>query len=199
MEGRIIFLLVELSMRVFLDEWLPRVFPGWIKNEHFQCVPHEGKSDLDRSIPRKLTGWRIPGDRFVIVRDNDNANCIHMKARLVALCVDAGRPETLVRLVCQELESWYLGDLAALAAAFEPHKADTPSHRKRFVDPDGWQKPSVEIKRLIPPFQKISGARAMAPHLRVVGNRSRSLQVFVAGVRRLAVDMGYEAQHTLSL
>ena len=191
MQGRIIFLLEELSMRVFLESWLPRVFPGWVKDQHFQCVPHEGKSDLDRSIPRKLAGWRIPGDRFVIVRDNDNANCIDMEARLVALCAKAGRPETLVRLVCQEMESWYLGDLAAVAAAFDTQKADTPAHRKRFVDPDGWQKPSVEVKRLVPVFQKIGGARAMAPHLSVIGNRSCSLQVFVAGVCRLATDMGY--------
>ena len=71
---KVIFLLEEPSMRVLLDAWLPRLFPGWVDGEHFQCVPHEGKSDLDRSIPRKLAAWRIPGDRFVIVRDNDNTD-----------------------------------------------------------------------------------------------------------------------------
>lgn len=193
MQGRIIFLLEEPSMRVLLDDWLPRLFSGWVDGQHFQCVPHEGKSDLDRSIPRKLAAWRIPGDRFVIVRDNDNADCIDLKARLRALCVEAGRPETLIRLVCQELESWYLGDLAALAAAFDQPRVDTPAHRKRFADPDGWQKPSAEVKRLAPIFQKSSGARAMAQHLTLDHNRSRSLQVFVAGVRQLAADMGYQA------
>lgn len=191
MEGRIIFLLEELSMRVLLDDWLPRLFPGWVKGQHFQCIPHEGKSDLDSSIPRKLAAWRIPGDRFVIVRDNDNANCIDLKARLRALCVQAGRPETLIRLVCQELESWYLGDLAALAAAFDQAKADTPAHRKRFTQPDVWQKPSVELKRLVPAFQKNSGARAMAQHLKPENNQSTSLQVFVTGVRRMAAEMGH--------
>ena len=117
MQGRIIFLLEEPSMQVLLDDWLPRLFPGWMEGEHFQCVPHEGKSDLERSIPRKLAAWRYPGDRFVIVRDADNSDCVDLKARLVALCAKAGRPDTMVRLVCQELESWYLGDLAAVAAA----------------------------------------------------------------------------------
>ena len=42
----------------------------------FQCVPHDGKDDLERSIPRKLRGWREPGVRFVIVRDNDRGDCI---------------------------------------------------------------------------------------------------------------------------
>jgi hypothetical protein len=191
MQGRIIFLLEEPSMRVLLDDWLPRLFPGWVDGEHFQCVPHEGKSDLDRSIPRKLAAWRIPGDRFVIVRDNDNANCIDLKARLVALCNQAGRPDTLVRIVCQELESWYLGDLAALSLAFDAPKIDSPAHRKRFIDPDEVQKPSIEVKRLVPTFQKTGGARVMALHLNVAGNRSKSLKVFETGLRRMAMQMGY--------
>ncbi|WP_234369539.1 hypothetical protein [Paracidovorax avenae] len=101
-------------MQVLLDDWLPRLFPGWRDGQHFQCIPHEGKSDLDRSIPRKLAAWRIPGDRFVIVRDNDNADCVDLKNKLRGLCTQGERPETLIRIVCQELESWYLGDLAAL-------------------------------------------------------------------------------------
>lgn len=192
MQGRIIFLLEEPSMRVLLDDWLPRLFPGWVDGQHFQCVPHEGKSDLDRSIPRKLAAWRIPGDRFVIVRDNDNADCIDLKAKMRALCTQGSRPDALIRLVCQELESWYLGDLAALAAAYTQPNVDTAAHRKRFAHPDDWRKPSVEVKRLVPAFQKSSGARAMAQHLKPESNRSKSLQVFVGGVRHMAASMGYQ-------
>lgn len=191
MKGRVIFLLEEPSMKILLDGLLPRLLPGWIEGQHFQCVKHEGKSDLDRSIPRKLSAWRIPGDRFVIVRDNDSADCIKMKARLQALCELNGRPETLVRLVCQELESWYVGDLQALALAFENPKLDTHALRKRFAAPDTWEKPSVEVSRLVASFQKGSGARAMASCLRASGNLSRSFQVFVDGVRRVAEEMGY--------
>ena len=192
MQGRIIFLLEEPSMRALLDAWLPRLFPGWVNGQHFQCVQHQGKSDLDGSIPSKLAAWRTPGDRFVIVRDNDGADCIDLKARLRRVCQKNGKPETLIRLVCQELESWYLGDLAALANAFGAPKADTPALRKRFVEPDTWNKPSVQVKRLAPAFQKTSGARAMAAHLRPERNRSHSLQVFASGVRRMAAEMGYQ-------
>jgi len=192
MIGRIIFLLEERSMKILLDGLLPRLFPGWVANQHFLCVKHEGKSDLDRSIPHKLSAWRIPGDRFVIVRDNDNADCNQLKARLQALCLASGRPETLVRLACQELESWYVGDLPSLAKAFEDPKLDTPAMRKRFAVPDDWQKPSVELERLIPTFQKGSGARTMAAHLRETGNRSVSFQNFVQGVQCVAVEMGYQ-------
>ena len=111
MNGRVIFLLEEPSMKILLDGLLPRLFFGWVEGQHLQCIPHEGKSDLDRSIPRKLRAWRIPGDRFVIVRDNDNADCISLKARFQALCIANSRPETLIRLVCQELESWKAGKL----------------------------------------------------------------------------------------
>ncbi len=191
MNGRIIFLLEEPSMKILLEGLVPRLFPGLRVLEDFQCVPHEGKSDLERSIQRKLRAWREPGVRFVVVRDNDNVNCIDLKARLMKLCFDAERSDTLVRLVCQELESWYLGDLHALAAAYPDCHIATPALRKRFVDPDVWQKPSVEVKRVVPAFQKLSGARMMATALGVTGNRSRSFQVFLNGVDRVAGEMGY--------
>lgn len=191
MNGRIVFLLEEPSMKTLLLGLLPRLFPGWIEHEHFVCVPHEGKSDLDKSIPTKLKAWRIPGDRFVIVRDNDNADCVDLKARLRKICIANGRPETLIRLVCQELESWYVGDIQALALAFDP-LLDTPALRKRFTGPDSWQKPSKELERLIPEFQKGIAARLMAQHLRGTGNLSHSFNVFVDGLKCMAGQMGYK-------
>ena len=192
MQGRIIFLLEEPSMKTFLEGLLPRLFPGMVANEHFLCIKHEGKSDLDTSIPRKLKAWRIPNDRFVILRDNDNANCVDLKARFLDVCVKSGQPNTLIRLVCQELESWYIGDLPALAEAFDNEKLNSPALQKRFSDPDSWQKPSVELDRLIPAFQKGGAARAMAESLVADRNKSTSFQFFVSGVRRLAEEMGYK-------
>lgn len=188
MQGKIVFLLEEPSMKILLDRMLPRLFPGL----DFQCVKHEGKSDLDTSVPRKLKNWKIPGDRFVIVRDNDNGDCVDLKARFVRICADSGRPDTLIRLVCQELESWYIGDLTALAEAFDDPKLDQPGLRKRFGNPDSWQKPSVELKRIIPTFQKGSAAREMAETLEASRNRSQSFQIFVSGVRRIAEEMGFQ-------
>lgn len=192
MHGRLVFLLEEPSMKHMLSGLLPRLLPGWVEGEHFLCVPHEGKSDLDRSVPRKLAAWRVPGDRFVVLRDNDAAACVEVKARLVKMCADSGRSDTLVRLACQELEAWYLGDLEALAAAYEEPKLCAPAMRKRFVDPDALEKPAVEVQRVLPAFQKGQGARRMGLALRGADeSRSRSFQVFVAGVRRLAVEMGW--------
>ena len=48
--SRLVLLLEESSMQELLDGLLPRLFPGLL----FQCVPHDGKTDLERSIPHKL-------------------------------------------------------------------------------------------------------------------------------------------------
>ncbi len=63
MTGRIGFLLEERSMKVLLEELLPRSFP----DVRFLCLAHEGKQHLEKSVPRKLRGWREPG---VSVSDN---------------------------------------------------------------------------------------------------------------------------------
>lgn len=191
MQGRIIFLLEEPSMKALLDGLLPRLFPGWIEGVHFQCVKHEGKSDLERSLRIKLKAWRIRGDRFVVVRDNDGGDCKALKLRLAAVCAEHGRADTLVRLVCQELESWYLGDLEALAVAYPDARLDTPTNGKRFATPDAWKKPSHELARLAPRFQKLAAARLMAALLGERPNRSASFVAFVDGVRRVAAQMGH--------
>ena len=55
--NRIVFLLEEYSMKVLLEGLLPRLFPEL----PFLCIPHQGKQDLEKSIPRKLRAWREPG------------------------------------------------------------------------------------------------------------------------------------------
>jgi len=170
MQGRIIFLLEEPSM----------------------------KNLLDKSIPRKLKAWQIPDDRFVIVRDNDNADCMSLKSRLLDICAANGRSDTLVRLVCQELQGWYLGDLSALASAFNNPKLNTPKNVKRFSVPDELQKPSIEIARLIPEFQKGSSARLMGEHLNIKNiNKSKSFQVFITGLQKMASDMGWQCNNNI--
>lgn len=100
-------------MKTLLEGLLPRFFPGL----QFTCIAHEGKQDLERSLPRKFQSWQEPGVRFVIMRDNDNAACRDLKARLSHLCVQGGRSDSLVRIVCPELEAWYLGEPDAIATA----------------------------------------------------------------------------------
>jgi hypothetical protein len=179
--SRIVFLLEERSMKVLLDGLLPRIVPDLT----FLCIPHEGKQDLEKSIPRKLRAWREPGVRFVIVRDNDGGDCRSLKERLTALCGDAGRSDSLVRIACQELEAWYFGEPVALATAFGEDKCLSIGKKTAFRDPDTIQQPSKMLMKMIPRFQKISGARLMAKHLTRGGNTSRSFQVTMEGIERM--------------
>lgn len=178
--SRIVFLLEERSMKTLLDGMLPRLFPE-IK---FICIPHEGKQDLEKSIPRKLKAWREPGVRFMVVRDNDGGDCQLLKSRLVTIC-KARQNDVLVRIACQELEAWYFGEPAAIAGAFTDENLNEIGNKSRYRDPDSIQQPCREMAKLVPQFQKVSGARRMALYLSRNGNRSRSFQVMLAGIERL--------------
>ena len=73
----LVILLAEPSMKYLLDERLPRILP---ESVDFQTIPHNGKRELEKSIPRKLRGWNEPGDiRFVILHDQDTKDCIALK------------------------------------------------------------------------------------------------------------------------
>ena len=180
--GRLIFLVEEPSMMVLLDGLLPRLFP----HLSFVCLPHRGKHNLDRSIRTTLRNWQMPGDRFVIVRDSDNADCIALKQELREYCREGRREDTLIRIVCQELESWYLGDADALADAFGDEKLRRIKRRPAYLDPDARPSPSKDIERLVPGFRKIDGARRMAMHLTREGNRSHSFAVFLDGIASIS-------------
>lgn len=184
MTGKIVFLVEERSMKELLEGLLPRLFP----NMAFICISHDGKSHLERSIPRKLKAWREPGVRFVVMRDKDQADCVKTKRNLARMCADAGRPDTLVRIVCEELEAWYLGDPDALAEAFGDEKLRGIGRRERFRDPDSVRQPAKAVGELAPEFQKMRGARRMAQFLSRERNASRSFQVLMSGLDRILAE-----------
>ena len=183
---KIVFLVEEPSMADLLEGLLPRLIPGL----QFQCVPHDGKQDLTLSVPKKIRAWREPDVRFVVMRDRNSADCRQVKNALVRLCEEAGRTDVLVRIVCRELEAWYLGDVGALGRAYPEARqgALRELNKRRYQDPDGVVQPSKALARLVPEFQKRQGARRMANCLSRE-NRSHSFQVFVKGVERLWASM----------
>ena len=111
----LVVLTEESSMKTTLEHLLPKL---GIDLNRVTIIAHDGKSDLERSIPRKLRGWLAPGTRFLILRDNDRGDCRARKAHLASL-VDAGGKtgQAKVRIVCQELEAWFLADVPALVSA----------------------------------------------------------------------------------
>ena len=104
--------LEERSAKAMLLGILPRLLPGVA----FRCIAFEGKQDLNRQLVRRLRGWPDPNSVFLVMQDQDFADCKDVKNRLRELSRKAGRTEseTLVRIACRELESFYFGDLAAV-------------------------------------------------------------------------------------
>lgn len=177
--SRLVLLLEEYSMKVLLEGTLPRLFPSL----NFLCISHEGKSDLEKSIVRKLKAWREPGVRFLVLCDNDAGNCKLTKQRLANLCAQAQRPDTTVRLVCQELEAWYFGHPEGLAQAYQRADLVRLLRKAKFRDPDKIVTPSRTLTDLIPEFQKIGGARRMASVL-TRSNQSRSYEVLMLAIEK---------------
>ena len=180
---KLVFLLEEPSMKYLLDILLPRILPSDVV---FQTVPHSGKRDLERSIPRKLRGWNEPGDiRFVILHDQDTKNCVTLKNQLLQLCKDTNR-QVLVRIACQEMEAWYFGDLNALAEAYKKPKLLKFANMKKYRVPDEIPTPREDLRKIIPEHQQIQGAKIVAPFMDIERNKSDSFQQFVKGVKRFS-------------
>ncbi len=181
MMGRIIFLVEEPSMEEVLLVLIPRILPG----AEFRVVPHEGRENLLSSLRTKLKAWREPGVRFVVVCDSHGADCMALKDRIAEICAGSGRSDVLVRIVCPELEAWFLGNLAAVGKAMDKPGIAASQKKAKFRNPDNRHSPSRDLTNLVPAYQKISGARSIAPNLDPETNQSHSFRVFVSGVQGL--------------
>lgn len=177
---KLVFLLEEKSMKYFIDGILPSILPNGVSAI---TIPHEGKDDLKKSIPIKLRGWNEPDVKFVIIHDQDFADCKILKQELKDIC-DKYNREVLIRIACHELEAWYFGDLEAVSKAY--HKDLGKYRAKRmYRNPDDIQQPKMKIRKLIPEHQQISGAKKISQYIDIDRNSSKSFQVFISGVRKL--------------
>lgn len=178
-----VFLLEERSAQVMLEGLLPRL---GFDLALVRFIVFEGKSDLERQIERKLRAWLRPDAHFVVLRDQDSGDCTAIKASLVQKCARAGRPTTLVRIACRELESWYLGDLKAVETALGLRNLSRHQATAKFRRPDILGSPSRELSTLTAGrYQKIGGSRLIGPHLSLSDNHSHSYQIFIRGLRTL--------------
>lgn len=180
---RLIFLLEEPSAKEMLKGILPKLFPG---DMYAEFKVFEGKQDLEKRLPGILRAWRVPDCCFVVIRDQDSGDCHAIKQKLVDLCRQAGRIEVLVRVACRELESFYLGDLAAVEKGLGISGIAKKQHNRKFRKPDKLGSPSRELTQLTAGlYEKVAGSRAIAPHLQIEHNTSHSFKILLAGIRNL--------------
>ena len=195
--SRLEVLVEEPSAEAALNALLPKIVP----EAGFQIIPFNGKSDLLRKLPVRLRDytyyWAESGLRIVVLLDRDGDDCVELKARLVEIANKARLPgeATLFRIVIEELEAWFLGDVPALNAAY-PRVPLSLENQTKFRDPENvpggaWeglehvlQKHGYHRKGL----QKVRAASEIAPHMDIENNRSKSFQVFRDGLRRLVKE-----------
>jgi len=190
-------LVEELSAKAALDRLLPKA----MMNRHtFTVHAFTGKSDLMGSLSSRLRAYAsrfrnnpVFADwRIVVLIDEDRQNCRKLKQAIL----DAGRAagiaqSVLARIAVEELEAWYLGDLAAIRAVC-PKVPATLNKKEGFRDPDlvkggTWEALHKVLKEAGYPggLRKIAAGEAIAPHMEPGRNTSHSFQVFWQGVERL--------------
>jgi translation initiation factor IF-1 len=199
------FLVEERSAHVTLENLLPKILGQ--KSVHWTVRHFQGKADMLNKLPGRLQGYRIwlsYQDLYIVVLiDSDNEDCHALKARLEAMAQDAGlitksnaqqgqRFHVLNRLVIEELEAWFLGDVEALRAAY-PRVSPNLGQQARYRYPDAirggtWEALAQLLQDLnyYPSrFPKIEVARNISQYMDPGRNRSHSFQVFVAGLKAI--------------
>lgn len=170
----------ERSMKTVMHQLLPQLGVN-----DFRVFAFDGAGDLEASLRSKLRKWTDSNARFLIIRDNDRGNCRARKQRLDEIVRSAGSTANYkIRIVCQELEAWFLGDPEALEAAGYLKVGSRPSFCRR--NPDDIVHPVHEMRRLAPDYNKGIGASKISPHLKISTNRSASFHNTVQAVRDLA-------------
>lgn len=181
----LVFLLEEPSAKAMLEGVLPRVLAPDVE-VHYMVF--EGKQDLHKRMVMRMRYWQKPDSRFIVMRDQDSADCRQVRQELMELCTRSGKPDALVRIACHELESFYLGDLLAVEQGLGLKGLARLQDGRKFRAPDQLANASEELRKLTERrYQKLAGSRSVGSCLRVDGsNRSHSFNVLMDGIRRMA-------------
>jgi hypothetical protein len=180
----LVLFLEEASAKAAFEGLLPRFLP---EDVHVQYVVFEGKSDLEKQMGKRLRGWIQPNSAFLVLRDQDSGSCYIVKERLVKICQEAGKPNAVVRVACQELESWYFGELDAVERALGIPKLSEFSKKAKYRTPDAINTPSAELAKITKyAYQKVSGSREIGKHLSPdpQNNTSDSYRNFINGLSK---------------
>ena len=197
------FLVEDISTEAALTNLLPRLLPP---GDTFTIHPHQGKKDLLRRLPGILKGYRqwLPPDyRIVVLIDEDREDCMQLKQDLERFALEAGFAtrqtarqgsvyQVLNRIAVEELEAWFFGDTAALAAAY-PGVSPTLDRVAAYRDPDAisggtWEALERVLRRAGHcrcGLLKVETARKVSREMDPVRNRSRSFQAFRNGLMAL--------------
>lgn len=196
---KLIVFVEEYSMEAALELLLPKL----LGDIEFQIIRFQCKDDLLLNSPNRLRGyatWLPENWRILVLVDRDDDDCSALKARLEQMAAAAGLMtktkvgqgqcfQVVNRIAIEELEAWFFGDWSAVRAAY-PRAPATIPQKAGFRDPDAinggtWEAMERVLKRtgyFSTGLRKLELARAVAGHMEIPRNRSRSFQIFVGAV-----------------
>lgn len=196
------FLVEELSTQEAFQNFLPKILGDEIT---FDIHSFKGKTDLLSKLPKRLKGYKawIPEDyRIVVVVDKDKDDCRLLKSKLETIAIDAGfvtkssatdsQFKVLNRIVIEELEAWFFGDIKALTTAY-PKIPISIGTQARYRDPDAitggtWEALEQVMQKAgyYPAgLEKIKVARDISQYMTPSNNRSKSFQIFYEGLLKI--------------
>jgi Domain of unknown function (DUF4276) len=197
------FLVEDFSTQAALRQLLPKILaPDTLYDIRF----FQGKADLLAKLPNRLAGYRswIAEDyRIVVLLDRDNDDCKDLKSKLEAISnqaglstkttQDPGQPfQVLNRIMIEELEAWFFGDIPALSKAYSGIKPSLATNAK-YRHPDAikggtWEALERELQskgHFKTGLDKVKAAREIATLMEPTTNRSPSFQAFLSGLQAL--------------
>ena len=195
------FLIEEASAEIVLNEIIPRIMGD---NTTFKIHDFRGKSNLIKNLLNRMKGYsniiKHQEDlRIVILIDKDSQNCQELKQKLEEIAIESGLtiPSTsnnfqvLNRIVVEELEAWFFGDINALREAY-PKVPESLTKRRSYRIPDEIKGGTWEaLERILSTagyyekgfMPKTEVARNIAPFMNPELNSSKSFQVFRDGLK----------------
>jgi len=180
----------EPSAKNIFDILLPKILPDGV---FFRVYPHQGKQDLEKALRTTVPSIsKMPGAKILITRDQDSSDCIEVKEEIKAIIADKCHCEYFIRIICRELESWFLGDLKAIESAYSRFKPENFINKADFRNVDRITQPNVYLLKIIPEYNnretlpKLEVSQTIAPFLNLETNRSTSFNCTIAAIKTLA-------------
>ena len=190
------FLVEEASIESALTQLLPKILPS---NVTSNIHAYRGKPDCFEKVPNRLKGyqaWLPPDWKIVILIDEDREDCRKLKEKLEIMAISSGLItksscqknksfQVLNRIVVEELEAWFFGDVQAIRQAY-PKVSANLANQQPYRDPDAIKGGTWEaLERVLKKagyhpggLEKYKASSDISQYMNPELNRSKSFKVF---------------------
>lgn len=188
---RVEILVEEASMKAFLEGIFNKITPSknWKLNENVFIRAFEGKSHLQKEIPKKARAFKNFNIRvkMVVILDRDSSDCKVLKSKIQNLIKPTDFQDFKIRIVGKELENWYFGDIEALEKVVPGLAGKNLKAKAKFRNPEN-PNGKEEIKRIIPDYGAIGFATEIAQFIDIRKNKATSFNQTINALKEILGD-----------